>query len=188
MSLFNERSAALEGLPQVFGTVIAYRTWKVRVYSPPASDPDVKLPSYLSLVSVAVNRKPWEPYKALDHDCSNPTCRGGPSLDCSCGIYAFKAMNSLPEYVRQINRRVTVAVGETEDLPSVIGEVSLWGKCIEFTKGWRAQYGYPKSIYLPDEASVEYEGVVCRVAANYGVEVKVLPLKQIQKMVFGKEE
>ncbi len=31
----------------------------------------------------------------------------------------------------------------------VIGTVSLWGRVVECTRGWRASFAYPKMIYVP---------------------------------------
>jgi hypothetical protein len=58
-----------------------------------------------------------------------------PIDNCQCGIYAFKTPYKLRKdnYLNQ----------------SLLGEVWLWGKVIEYTMGFRAEYAYPKALYLP---------------------------------------
>ena len=56
-----------------------------------------------------------------------------PLESCSCGIYAAKDLETLQH----------VSGGGP-----VVGEVFLWGKVIPGEKGYRAQYAYPKSLYL----------------------------------------
>jgi hypothetical protein len=58
-----------------------------------------------------------------------------PADNCQCGIYAFKT----PYKLRQDNYLNQ----------SLLGEVWLWGKVIECTMGFRAEYAYPKALYLP---------------------------------------
>ncbi len=48
---------------------------------------------------------------------------------------------------------------------TVFGQVSLWGRIIETTKGFRAQYAYPKELWLLDN-SLEELGFI------YGVPVR----------------
>lgn len=59
-----------------------------------------------------------------------------PADGCSCGIYAFKAPYKLrtDDYLNQ----------------DMYGEVWLWGKVIEHSMGYKAEYAYPKALYFPD--------------------------------------
>lgn len=56
-----------------------------------------------------------------------PTCEA-PAIGCSCGIYALK---------------------EQPDRSKVFGQVNLWGRVVEGELGWRAQYAYPKHLWVP---------------------------------------
>jgi hypothetical protein len=57
-----------------------------------------------------------------------------PSLKCTCGVYAAKSREHL-------NR-----CGYSKF--AVRGEVFMWGRVVEHQRGWRAQFAYPKSLFL----------------------------------------
>jgi hypothetical protein len=52
-----------------------------------------------------------------------------------------------PPRPRPISRDAPGA--ETLSVHRVIGTVSLWGRVVECTRGWRASRAYPKAIYVP---------------------------------------
>ena len=58
-----------------------------------------------------------------------------PHFDCSCGVYAAKNIDHLRRF------------GYEEC--GILGEVYLWGTVVEHKLGWRAQFAYPKSLFLP---------------------------------------
>lgn len=172
-----------------FGTKIAYRSWKVSGMELPTNEinPETgvaKIKWTLCLGAVALSQHKWPPYEKMVSNCSHGTLF---SSKCTCGIYAYKSMRGLPDYVRSISRD-NISLDGNNDLSPVIGEVELWGKCLEHTLGWRAEFAYPKRLYCPEEASINYEGLVYRLAANYGIEVHSLSLKEMKKMVFGDEK
>lgn len=57
-----------------------------------------------------------------------------PCFTCSCGIYAAKTV----EHLHQCGH------GKF----GIRGEVKLWGRVVEHERGWRAQFAYPKSLFL----------------------------------------
>jgi preprotein translocase subunit YajC len=57
-----------------------------------------------------------------------------PSFGCTCGVYAARTM----EHLRQCGYRKL----------GVHGEVYLWGTLVEHERGWRAQFAYPKVLFL----------------------------------------
>ena len=59
---------------------------------------------------------------------------GAPQMDCTCGVYAAKNL----DHLRQSGY----------DKYGVYGEVYLWGSLVECAFGWRAQFAYPKALYL----------------------------------------
>lgn len=80
--------------------------------------------------------------KALD-----PSNHHVPMETCTCGLYAAISLEQLKRlrynyYDEEANR------GHYR----VIGSVSLWGKVIPGTQGWKAQYGYPRELFVPYEA------------------------------------
>lgn len=76
-----------------------------------------------------------------------------PSEGCSCGIYAAASLSEL---------RTIVGAASVD----VVGEVYLWGKVIKGERGYRAEYAYPKSLFLLDENLEAEAGLLC-----YGVDV-----------------
>lgn len=72
-----------------------------------------------------------------------------PAMRCSCGIYAT---NNLEEAVNY---------GE------ILGRVAMWGHVIEHSNGYRAQFAYPQSLYVPDQLVETMKPLL----ADYGVPV-----------------
>jgi hypothetical protein len=99
----------------------------------------------------SLNGEPWSPSKPLAAGC-RAAARGSivglgeavhnthesPHSDCTCGVYAAKKI----EHLRQFGYKRR----------GIHGEVYLWGTVVEHTRGWRAQFAYPKSLYLPPRA------------------------------------
>jgi hypothetical protein len=91
-------------------------------------------------------RADWEPGVAIRATCSGahtrlyvvfnpelaPTHRS-PMPGCTCGIHAMKDGARLA-------RSMTPA--------AVIGRVAMWGRVIEHSKGWRAEFAYPSRLRL----------------------------------------
>jgi hypothetical protein len=65
-----------------------------------------------------------------------------PAEDCTCGVYAGDlptGLGALDPYARlgwHVRHRV-------------VGEVNLWGRVVECSKGWRGQYAYPSRLIVP---------------------------------------
>jgi hypothetical protein len=60
-----------------------------------------------------------------------------PKADCTCGVYAVKTLDHFRSagYERF----------------GIHGEVYLWGTVVEHELGWRAQFAYPKTLFLPPD-------------------------------------
>ncbi len=61
----------------------------------------------------------------------------------------------------------------------VIGTVSLWGRVVECTRGWRASHAYPKAIYVPATHGpywlrAERAEEVALALTDYGIPVELL--------------
>src|SRR6266481_1046762 len=73
-----------------------------------------------------------------------------PHSTCSCGVYATKNI----EHLRQSGY----------ERYGIHGEVYLWGTVIEHERGWRAQFAYPKNLFLsPDILPFTMAGIQSRL-------------------------
>jgi hypothetical protein len=59
-----------------------------------------------------------------------------PADKCTCGIYALSTKEKYPYY------------GYDGRTYAVFGETYLWGEVIRGSRGFRAQYAYPKLLHL----------------------------------------
>jgi hypothetical protein len=57
-----------------------------------------------------------------------------PYFNCTCGVYAARTI----EHLHKCGYRKF----------GVHGEVYLWGRVVEHERGWRAQFAYPKALFL----------------------------------------
>lgn len=95
----------------------------------------------------SLNGAPWLPGRPLEAGCRRTVLRTNldiaddahktPHSDCTCGVYAVKSL----EHLRQIGY----------ERRGIYGEVYLWGTVVEHKLGWRAQFAYPKSLFLPPD-------------------------------------
>jgi hypothetical protein len=65
-----------------------------------------------------------------------------PARGCGCGVYAAREPEDAADYLEGRS-------WDTLTVHRVIGTVSLWGRVVECTRGWRASFAYPKMIYVP---------------------------------------
>ena len=65
----------------------------------------------------------WRPYQELEAYCQHNATHIPPTFNC-CGLYALKSPNNIHG--------------------TIIGEVALWGRFIEGTQGFQAQFAYPQ--------------------------------------------
>jgi hypothetical protein len=113
----------------------------------------------------SLNGEPWLPGRPLAAGCM-AAARGTivgraeavhyahepPHSDCTCGIYATKSI----EHLRKT--RYTQS--------GIHGEVFLWGTVVEHRLGWRAQYAYPKNLFLsPHALPFTLAGIQARLKA-----------------------
>lgn len=93
----------------------------------------------------------WPPGQPLEAVCKISSCKtlGGraaessachpaPQRDCMCGVYAAKTIHHL--------------CSAGYDGYGIHGEVYLWGKVVEHQLGWRAQFAYPRTLFIPPHA------------------------------------
>jgi hypothetical protein len=96
-----------------------------------------------------------------------------PASRCRCGIYAVTEPEDAASYLE--GRSWGDALGAHR----VIGTVSLWGRVVECTRGWRASHAYPKVIYVPATRGpywlkAKQRDAVALALTDYGVPVELL--------------
>jgi len=119
-------------IPDYISPVVGYRVWQ-----------------WNATGLNSLNGEPWLPGRALAAGCRAAATFVGrakpahgshelPHSDCTCGVYAAKNL----EHLRQFGYEGR----------GIHGEVYLWGTVVEHRLGWRAQFAYPKNLFLPPDA------------------------------------
>jgi hypothetical protein len=131
--------SGLEGIPDFVEPLVGWRAWKVRAPFPGAGPgPDF---------SSVILDTPWAPGRKFSAEHSfdlGAKCHGLLRLDCSCGVYAFNDPRDAFFYLMKVRDRL---LGMSVEV--AMGTVSLWGKVVECESGYKAEYAYPRHIYLP---------------------------------------
>lgn len=85
----------------------------------------------------------WKPRETMEATCPNDP-HDPPDPDCKCGIWSTRELADLEE-----PRWRTNPPDGVDPLPGVliVGQIALWGRCIEYERGWRASHAYPKHLY-----------------------------------------
>lgn len=116
---------------------IGWRAWNIHVES------DV-----VRLRSITYQRT-WLPDTPFTADCvdtihnkkKDKTPHISPSKECGCGIHA----------VTSIEDAFLWHGYGTLDKMRCVGEAKLWGIVYRYTRGYLAQFAYPKTLYVPHE-------------------------------------
>ncbi|MGH2698006.1 MAG: hypothetical protein ACRDJL_02240 [Actinomycetota bacterium] len=90
-----------------------------------------------------------------------------PGDRCRCGIYAARDLTHLR---RQILTGLAI---------NVVGEVSLWGRVIPGSKGFRAQYAYPRRLFVIQKTADWDQSAVADALSVYGVPVETIPYRRV---------
>lgn len=112
----------------------------------PLQTPDVALPLGYTL-AVGTRTVTYPPQHGI-----------APDETCTCGVYALGSRSASLNYA---------------PYKTFHGEVYLWGRVIEGTSGYRAQYAYPKSIEVHDKHCM------CPELEAYGVPVIDVSKRQV---------
>lgn len=144
-------------IPDYHETMIGWRAWGVK--------PDLEFGEIPLLRSVTYSDHAWTPGEPTEAECRRAH-RGThevPHETHTCGLYSAKTRERLMsmEYHRYD--------AEQRGLFHVVGSVSLWGKIVEGSQGWRAQFGYPRELFLPFEAW----SLAAPLTEAYGVPVRL---------------
>jgi hypothetical protein len=118
-------------IPDYISPIIGWRVWQ-----------------WVAAGLKSLNGEPWSPGKPLAAACrvsnrgrtvgrteAGHDANDAPREKCTCGVYASKSLEHLHTtgYERY----------------GICGEVNLWGTVVEHEQGFRAQFAYPKNLYLP---------------------------------------
>jgi hypothetical protein len=140
-------------VPDAVEPVVGWRAWGVDA----ATLGRWQAPT-VSLCSIAFECQ-WPTGRPFTAECRKPVgkCLRSPASNCRCGIYAVHS----PTQVFQV-------VGYRG--PLVLGHVALWGCVVVGRRGWRAQYAYPRRLFVVDERGRDLGWVIGGLEA-YGVPV-----------------
>ena len=114
----------------------------------------------------SLNGKPWSPRQPLAAKCGAGNAHDAdelPHFECTCGVYAAKSR----KHLRQLGYEGR----------GIRGEVYLWGTVVEHELGWRAQFAYPKTLFLPsDLIPSDTKEMECRLGAlaAYGIDIFIV--------------
>lgn len=92
---------------------------------------------------------------------------GAPEQGCTCGIYAARDLKTL-------RAKMLFGLGLM-----VVGEVSLWGKVIPGTRGYRAQLAYPRRLYVVQRTVDWDQSRTVRALGVYGVPVEPIVYRTV---------
>lgn len=126
--------------------IIAYRTWSVIQFETRSGAMEPRLGP------VAAGRSHYPLFKPMEAFC-NHTHHEAPYSTCQCGVWAVK-----DGHIDQVRGQYGGGAW---------GEVYLWGRVLEGSRGYRAQYAYPKHLQCGDEELGK------QLRALYGVPVDV---------------
>jgi hypothetical protein len=150
-------------LTNALGTVEGWRAWNVPRELKPLQPPRLRSATW---------DYEWVPFQRARASCDRCTSRDPsdtnctPGESCSCGFYTAK---TLP-HLRSMG--YSSYVEEGGDWVTIVGRVALWGKVIEGSQGWRAEFAYPIALYCPFECWK----IARPFEQEYGVPVKLLNL------------
>lgn len=157
----DRREAGIEEIPDFVEPLLGWRAWRIWT-SPSGSN------SCPALSSVILDL-PWTPRRRFSAEHSfdlGARCRGLLDPGCSCGIYAFRSPLEAFVYLMKVRDRL---LGKSVEV--ALGTVSVWGKVIECELGYKAQYAYPRHIYLPASFVRFLPQVISAFGVNAGVYV-----------------
>ena len=119
-----------------------------------------------SLFSPAVPTA-WPARKRLVAECNVNKSHKPPVKSCGCGIYAVKSFDDLKENGYNIWEERAF---RGESGVWVVARIALWGEVVEGLIGYRAQYAYPKKIYVPADKLK----LAALIRERYGVKVGII--------------
>jgi hypothetical protein len=100
-----------------------------------------------------------------------------PAKDCLCGVYAAKVMAQARQYFNASHSTCEMVPPSLDYIHRAIGQVSLWGRVVECSQGYRASIAYPARLWVPtrrpDGHLLDVEAVALDLL-HYGVAVDLI--------------
>ena len=90
-----------------------------------------------------------------------------PEEECTCGIYAARDL-------RNLRGKMLFGLGL-----KVVGEVAMWGKVIPGPGGYRAQFAYPRRLYVVQRTADWDQSSTMRALGVYGVPVEAVAHQKV---------
>jgi hypothetical protein len=136
------------------------------------------------LSSLTGSTQPWPANKAFAAACrfarrdrsdfryryaggGQPVEHDAPTEGCTCGVHAARDLKNL-------RAKMLFGLGLM-----VVGEVSLWGKVIPGTRGYRAQFAYPRRLFVVQRTADWDQSATVRALEVYGVPVEVVAYREV---------
>ncbi len=110
-------------VPDLAGALVGFRCWGLA-----KTTDGIRLVSHGDVI--------WPTQTPLCAECGSGKTHTSPGARCTCGLYALSAAEGFPYYHYEGRGY------------AVFGEVYLWGEVVCGTRGYRAQYAYPKALHL----------------------------------------
>ncbi|MGA2235617.1 MAG: hypothetical protein ABSG23_09095 [Terriglobales bacterium] len=147
-------------IPDYISPIIGYRVWKWETTGLKSLCGERWKPSQLLAARCRASDVvgPIAGRAEAVHDAHEP-----PQANCTCGVYASKSLEQL----------LTTVYAKC----GIHGEVYLWGTVVEHELGWRAQFAYPKTLFLPsDSIPSDTKEMECRLGAlaAYGTDIFIV--------------
>jgi hypothetical protein len=122
--------------PDLVEPIVGWRIWRIT-----RNRGEARLSSYFY-------RSEWPVLEPLRAQCSAPRmmwtrerrCHLAPAPYCVCGVHGAHWQLFAAEIKRShLARKPRFA----------LGEVALWGTVVEAERGWRAEFAYPRRLFVP---------------------------------------
>lgn len=142
-----EPRKVVDRVPDMVAPITAWRAWRI-----------IATGNTYNLRAVGQDDI-WIPKQRMEARClagqGNHADSSVPKFNCTCGFWAFKTVDMLPGVLMDYKSTL------------VLGSVALWGRVIETSHGYRAQYACPTELWLLDDSLEE-------LGRTYGVPVRTL--------------
>jgi len=181
--------------------VLAWRAWNLDWQRPPAALADEEreyagqMKFFDSHDSKAIVRLralvkgiQWPPLSAFEAEChaEEPKEHTVPTLGCTCGVWSFRSLRQAIVTIEHASHLHALGGVDHPDV-AVVGAVALWGRMVVCTQGYRAQYAYPRSLYVLEKSFYfrdfhkkgHAEAAAARLSRDYNVPAEVVTWEQL---------
>jgi hypothetical protein len=162
--------------PDVIGPLVGWRAWYVK-----ETDEGWRLSSIHY-------SEPWPAGRQLEAEChrsryvataneSTHARHEAPGKRCLCGVYAAKEVEQAKQYFVASYAGPEGVPPGPDYVHRAVGQVSLWGRVLDCTLGYRASIAYPARLWIPtrrpDGEHIDVEAVALGLL-DYGVPVDLI--------------